>query len=128
MPTINDYIPQPSDLVTETPWGYYEVLAGSANFPRYKVKKLTIMPGEGTSLQRHMHRMETFTVISGTAKVQTGNETNYYANYGVLKLAPLEMHRLTNAGKIPLVIIEVQYGEYLEEDDIERFEDNYGRV
>ncbi len=106
------------------PWGNYTVLEEGE---RYKIKRIMVKEGEKLSLQRHFHRSEHWVVIKGTAKVQIEdreiilkeNESTF-----IPKLAP---HRLSNPGKIPLEIIEVQNGEYVGEDDIERLEDIYGR-
>ncbi len=106
------------------PWGSYTVLEEGE---RYKIKRITIKPGKRLSLQRHYHRSEHWVVVKGTAKV-------YYDGKEIL-LRPGEstfipagiFHRLENPGKVELEVIETQIGEYLEEDDIERIEDDYGR-
>ncbi|GAB4149389.1 MAG: hypothetical protein OHK0017_13380 [Patescibacteria group bacterium] len=113
------------------PWGVYYVLEDKPNF---KVKKIVVNPGSRLSLQSHKHRSEHWVVTSGTATVEIrkGNVESEW----VFDLAPNEscyipmnaMHRLANYGKIPLVIIEVQVGEYTGEDDITRYEDDYKRV
>jgi mannose-1-phosphate guanylyltransferase/mannose-6-phosphate isomerase len=106
------------------PWGYYEsVDAGE----RFQVKRLMVKPGAALSLQLHHKRAEHWVVVSGRAKVTRGDDTLYLdANQSTY--IPVETkHRLENPGKEPLLIIEVQSGSYLGEDDIERFEDRYGR-
>jgi len=111
-------------LTVQRPWGSYTVLEDS---PGYKMKRISVAPGASLSLQRHQHRSEHWIVVSGTATVTRGED--------VFTVAPNEStyipigvrHRLENRGRIPLQIIEVQVGEYLEEDDIERFEDVYER-
>lgn len=111
-------------LTVQRPWGSYTVLEES---PGYKMKRIAVTPGASLSLQRHQHRSEHWIVVSGTATVTRGDD--------VFTVAPNEStyipigvrHRLENRGKIPLQIIEVQVGEYLEEDDIERFADVYDR-
>lgn len=107
------------------PWGFYESVVEDK---RWQVKLITVKPGEKLSLQRHTHRSEHWIVVSGTAKVEVDkNEIILYENQS--SYIPLgSIHRLSNPGKIPLSIIEVQSGSYLGEDDIERFEDNYGRT
>ena len=106
------------------PWGFYESIADDN---RWQVKLITVKPGAKLSLQKHYHRSEHWIVVSGTAKVEiNAEETTLYENQS--SYIPLgSKHRLSNPGKIPLTIIEVQSGTYLGEDDIQRFEDNYGR-
>ncbi|MFV2056593.1 MAG: mannose-1-phosphate guanylyltransferase/mannose-6-phosphate isomerase [Thiohalomonadales bacterium] len=106
------------------PWGSYEgVVAG----PRFQVKRIEVNPGACLSLQMHHHRAEHWIVVSGTAKVTRGEET-FLLSENESTYIPLGMvHRLENPGSLILEIIEVQSGSYLGEDDIVRFEDNYGR-
>ena len=109
---------------TERPWGWYEVIDQGE---RFKVKNIEVKPGHRLSLQKHHHRTEHWVVVSGTAEVQL-NEDKQLLGENQSMYIPLGcMHRLSNPGKIPLKIIEVQSGPYLEEDDIERFEDDHGR-
>ena len=109
----------------ERPWGWYEVIDQG---DRFKVKNIEVKPGQRLSLQKHHHRTEHWIVVSGTAEVQL-NETRQLLGENQSTYIPLGcMHRLSNPGKIPLKIIEVQSGAYLEEDDIERFDDDFGRV
>lgn len=106
------------------PWGSYTVLEEG---PRYKIKRIAVNPGEKLSLQKHYHRSEHWVVIKGTAKVTTGDkEITVHENESVF-VPKSELHRLENPGKIPLEIIEVQNGEYVGEDDIERYDDIYQR-
>jgi len=106
------------------PWGSYTVLE---EHPGFKMKRITVNPGASLSLQRHQHRSEHWVVVTGTATV-TRNEEIETVSKNQSTYIPIGMrHRLENRGKIPLEIIEVQVGEYLEEDDIERFDDTYGR-
>lgn len=111
-------------LKVHRPWGTYTTLEQSDH---YKIKKIVVKPGKRLSLQKHYHRNEHWVVVSGTAKVTVDGEerlvrTNEstYINMGFL-------HRLENPGKVDLVLIEAQVGEYLEEDDIVRVEDDYAR-
>jgi mannose-1-phosphate guanylyltransferase/mannose-6-phosphate isomerase len=106
------------------PWGYYEGLdAGSA----FQVKRLGVNPGASLSLQLHHHRAEHWVVVSGVATVTVGEKV-FDLNPNESCYIPLETrHRLQNLTEEPLEIIEVQSGSYLGEDDIVRFEDNYGR-
>ena len=108
----------------ERPWGWYDVIDQG---DRYKVKNIEVKPGHRLSLQKHHHRTEHWIVVSGTAEVQL-NEDKKLLGENQSTYIPLGwMHRLSNPGKIPLKIIEVQSGPYLEEDDIERFDDDHGR-
>ena len=113
------------------PWGVYYVLEDHNHF---KVKKIVVNQGFRLSLQSHKHRSEHWVVVSGTASVEVHkgeiekdwkfelmpNESCY--------IPATKKHRLANNGKVPLVIIEVQVGEYTGEDDIERYEDDYSRI
>ena len=109
----------------ERPWGWYDVIDKGSS---YKVKSIHVEPNKSLSLQRHMHRSEHWVVVEGTALVQVG-EDKEFVNVNEGSYVPIcAMHRLSNPGKIPLRIIEVQCGNYLEEDDIERFDDDFGRV
>jgi mannose-1-phosphate guanylyltransferase/mannose-6-phosphate isomerase len=107
------------------PWGSYESLDDG---DRFQVKRLVVKPGQKLSLQKHFHRAEHWVVVQGTAMVhRDGEEVLLRENESVY--LPLGcIHRLENPGKIPLVLVEVQSGSYLGEDDIVRFADTYGRV
>lgn len=108
----------------ERPWGTYTVLDENNG---YKIKRIEVNPGQRLSLQMHHHRSEHWIVVSGTAKVTCG-EDEYMVNVNESTFISIgKNHRLENPGKIPLVIIEVQSGEYLGEDDIVRFDDDYRR-
>jgi mannose-6-phosphate isomerase-like protein (cupin superfamily) len=107
------------------PWGYYVVLS---DLPDHKVKRLVVYPGKRLSLQRHRHRSEYWTVISGSAVVTRDSEQISLKNGESVDI-PLETaHRVFNPGETPLVFIEVQIGDYFGEDDIERLEDDFGRL
>ena len=111
-------------MKVERPWGWYDVIDQGE---RFKVKNIEVKPGHRLSLQKHHHRTEHWIVVSGTAEVQL-NETRQLLGENQSTYIPLGCnHRLSNPGQIPLKIIEVQSGPYLEEDDIERFEDDHGR-
>jgi len=107
------------------PWGSYE---GIDNADRYQVKRIVVKPGATLSLQMHYHRAEHWIVVKGTAKVTNGSKTILLCENQSTYIPLGEQHRLENPGVIPLELIEVQSGSYLGEDDIVRFEDNYGRV
>lgn len=107
------------------PWGSYTVLGEG---PGYKMKKIVVTPGQQLSLQLHYHRSEHWVVIAGTAEITIGENTKMVHKNESVFIPPSTKHRLKNPGRIPLEIIEVQNGDYLEEDDIVRFEDVYGRA
>lgn len=106
------------------PWGCYTVLAEGEGF---KVKKITVNPGAKLSLQMHYHRSEHWTVISGTGKLTLDDKEIVFKENESTYIPIAVKHRLENPGSIPLSIIEVQNGRYLGEDDIVRFDDEYGR-
>ncbi len=107
------------------PWGSYE---GVSFGDRFQVKIITVNPGSILSLQMHHHRAEHWVVVSGTAKITKGDDV-FVLSENESTYIPLGVtHRLENPGVIPLELIEVQSGSYLGEDDIVRFEDNYGRA
>lgn len=106
------------------PWGWYETLALGQ---RFQVKRIQIDPGAALSLQRHQHRAEHWVVIAGEGLVRVGDEEMHLHVDESVYIPQKTMHRLSNASAQPLEIVEVQTGDYLGEDDIERFEDCYGR-
>ena len=106
------------------PWGTYEVLQSSE---QYKVKRIVVKPACKLSLQKHFHRNEHWIVVSGTATVTVGSEMFLVRPNESTYIQMGELHRLENKGKIDLVMIEVQVGEYTGEDDIVRVDDEYGR-
>jgi mannose-1-phosphate guanylyltransferase/mannose-6-phosphate isomerase len=108
----------------ERPWGRYTVLEKGDG---YKIKRIVLNPKAKLSLQIHHHRSEHWIVVAGTAKVTKGEEV-FDVHPNESTFIPVSMkHRLDNPGIIPLQIIEVQNGDYLEEDDIERIDDEFGR-
>lgn len=113
------------NILVYRPWGKYQVLLDT---PTYKVKKITVYPEAKLSLQSHFHRTEHWIVVRGTAKAINGDQ-EILLNENESTFIPFNTrHRLMNPGKMDLEIIEVQTGNYLEEDDIVRFEDIYARV
>ncbi len=107
------------------PWGAYTVLQEG---PCFKIKRIEVKPGASLSLQLHHRRSEHWVVVSGTARV-TRDEDVFLVGANESTYIPVETrHRLENPGAEPLVMIEVQCGDYLGEDDIVRFDDMYGRV
>ena len=107
------------------PWGWYE---GVSEGERFQVKRILVNPGHKLSLQKHFHRAEHWVVVNGTAEVQLDGETRLLAENESVYIPLGSTHRLSNPGKVPLNLIEVQSGPYLGEDDIVRFEDIYARV
>ena len=106
------------------PWGWYD---GIDRGGRFQVKHIMVKPGASISLQKHHHRAEHWVVVSGTAEVTCGDRKILLSENQSTYIPLGEMHRLANPGKLPLEVIEVQSGSYFGEDDIVRFEDNYGR-
>jgi mannose-1-phosphate guanylyltransferase len=111
-------------LTGHRPWGTYTVLEDT---PGYKIKRIEVKPGKRLSLQKHYHRNEHWTVVSGTATVTVGDTIKYVRPNESTYIKMGEIHRLENEGKIPVVMIEVQVGEYTGEDDIVRIEDDFKR-
>lgn len=110
--------------LTYRPWGNYDSIDTGK---RFQVKRITVKPGEVLSLQKHFHRSEHWIVVSGVAEVTCGEQVFIKSENESAYIPRGAVHRLSNPGKIPLELIEVQSGSYLGEDDIVRIEDNYGR-
>jgi mannose-6-phosphate isomerase len=107
------------------PWGSFTVLEEGRG---YKIKRIEVKPGHRLSLQMHHHRSEHWIVVSGTARVVCGEQEILLGNNQSTYVPQCTAHRLENPGVIPLVLIEVQNGEYLGEDDIIRYQDDYARA
>jgi mannose-6-phosphate isomerase len=107
------------------PWGAFTVLEEGRG---YKIKRIEVKPGHRLSLQMHHHRSEHWIVVSGTARVTCGEQEVLLSNNESTYVPQCTSHRLENPGVIPLVLIEVQNGEYLGEDDIIRYQDDYART
>jgi mannose-1-phosphate guanylyltransferase/mannose-6-phosphate isomerase len=120
----HDYREVEHNIVGYRPWGKYEVLIDEKN---HKVKKITVYPGATLSLQSHKHRSEHWVVVKGIAQVINGDQELELHENESTYIPARAKHRLSNADKVNLEIIEVQTGDYLEEDDIVRYEDTYGR-
>jgi mannose-1-phosphate guanylyltransferase len=112
-------------LTVHRPWGKYTVLEED---PSYKIKRIEVKPGASLSLQMHHHRSEHWIVVAGMAKVVNGDKELFVRGNESTYIPAGHKHRLENPGLLNLVMIEVQSGAYLGEDDIVRFEDTYGRV
>jgi mannose-6-phosphate isomerase len=107
------------------PWGYYVVLSDE---PDHKVKRIVVHPEKRLSLQRHKHRSEHWVIVKGEALVTLDN-TNYRLSTGMSIDVPVgTAHRIENTGSEDLAFIEIQQGSYFGEDDIERIEDDFGRI
>ena len=111
-------------LTGHRPWGTYTVLEDT---PGYKIKRIEVKPGKRLSLQKHFHRNEHWIVVSGTATVTVGDTTKLVRPNESTYIKMGELHRLSNEGKIPVVLIEAQVGEYTGEDDIVRVDDDFNR-
>ena len=107
------------------PWGFYEILTEK---PGYKVKRITVLPQEEISLQRHAPRQEHWYIVSGEGLVTKNTDQIRVFSGDSVDLGVKEIHRVKNTGGQNLVFIEIAQGDYLGEDDIERFEDKYGRA
>jgi len=122
---LNNDLTCQEHVTVQRPWGSYTILE---NAQGYKMKRIEVNPGASLSLQSHQHRSEHWIVVSGTATVTRNDAMEIIAKNESTYIPIGTKHRLQNKGKIPLQMIEVQVGDYLEEDDIERFDDVYGRV
>ena len=118
---------KPEALINTTiyrPWGHYTSIAGGAN---WQLKKIIVKSSESLSLQKHNHRTEHWIVVSGIALVEINGKKNILEKNQSTFIPLSAKHRLSNPGKENLVLIEIQSGDYLGEDDIIRFDDKYGR-
>jgi mannose-1-phosphate guanylyltransferase / mannose-6-phosphate isomerase len=111
-------------VTVRRPWGSYTVLDEG---PSYKIKRIVVPPAGRLSLQMHHHRAEHWVVVAGTALVQVGEKEILLTENQSVDIPKATVHRLSNPGKVAVEIIEIQSGPYLEEDDIVRFDDVYGR-
>ena len=107
------------------PWGSYDSVDEG---DRFKVKRIVVTPGASLSLQRHVHRAEHWVVVRGVAEVTIDDDVRRLSENQSVYIPQGSVHRLKNPGKIPLELIEVQTGSYLGEDDIQRFDDEFGRA
>jgi mannose-6-phosphate isomerase len=109
----------------ERPWGVYEVLEDASS---YKVKRIEVLPGSRLSNQRHQRRAEHWFVVAGSAEVTLNDDRITLMPGGAIDIPRGAAHRIANMRRSTLVFIEVQHGDYFGEDDIERLEDDFGRV
>jgi mannose-1-phosphate guanylyltransferase/mannose-6-phosphate isomerase len=110
---------------TTRPWGWYETVSEVAG---NKIKRIGVNPGQQISLQRHRQRSEHWVVVQGTAHITLDDKTFELATGGHCDIALGQVHRITNHTQQLVEIVEVQFGSYLGEDDIERLQDDYGRI
>lgn len=106
------------------PWGHYEDLVERGD---HKIKEILVKPGERLSLQKHLHRAEHWVIVSGEAVVTVGSKETRLKPGQSVDVPKGSVHRISNPGKIPLLLVEIQMGDYFGEDDIIRLEDDYGR-
>jgi len=109
----------------ERPWGSYEVLDDASS---HKVKRIEVHPGRRVSYRRHSRRAEHWFVVAGVADVTLDGDVHVLAAGQAIDIPRGATHRISNAGPERLIFIEVQHGDYFGEDDIERLEDDFGRV
>jgi mannose-1-phosphate guanylyltransferase len=110
---------------TKTPWGSYRVLLDQLN---YKVKQLIIKPHARLSLKFHKHRSEYMAVVAGEPIIQLGDETKQMFPGMVCFIPEEKQHRVSNITDEPVIIVEIQFGEKCEEEDVVRLLDDYGRA
>jgi mannose-6-phosphate isomerase len=110
---------------TERPWGWYETVS---EVPGNKIKRIGMLPGQQLSLQKHHQRAEHWVVVLGRAQITVGTRVVEMGVGEHIDIAVGEVHRLANRTAEPVEIIEVQFGDYLGEDDIVRLSDDYGRL
>jgi mannose-6-phosphate isomerase-like protein (cupin superfamily) len=112
-------------VVEERPWGYYKILSEGKG---HKIKRIVVYPGRRLSLQRHRQRSEHWFVLSGEGIVTLGDEDVPVKAGRSVDIPVYILHRIVNTGGVDLSVIEIQTGDDLSEDDIERIEDDYGRA
>lgn len=110
---------------TARPWGWFETVL---DMEGSKIKRIGVHPGQQISLQRHHQRREHWVVTQGTARVTLDDQVFDLRPGEHCDIALEQVHRLSNQTQVPLEIVEVQFGDYLGEDDIERLQDDYGRT
>jgi mannose-6-phosphate isomerase len=112
-------------FIDHRPWGFYEILRDGTDF---KIKRIVVYPGKRMSLQRHFYRREHWYILAGEAAVTCRNEQIFMKKGDFIDIPVKVLHRVLNSGTDDLVFIEIQSGEPCREDDIERIEDDYGRI
>ena len=109
----------------QRPWGWFETLS---EVPGNKIKRIGVLPGQQISLQKHQRRAEHWVVVRGSARVTVGEQVLTLGVGGHVDIAVGQLHRLSNPTTEPVEVLELQFGDYLGEDDIVRILDDYGRV
>ena len=109
----------------ERPWGYFLVLAST---PKFKIKKITIKPGCRLSLQSHKSRNEHWIITEGEMHITIDDQVKNYGCDEHVYITKGTKHRMENKGKVPASVVEIQTGDYFGDDDIIRYEDDYGRI
>jgi mannose-6-phosphate isomerase len=113
------------DNADHRPWGYFKVLSDEKS---HKVKRILIYPGKRLSLQRHHQRSEHWYILNGEALITLNDRTLKVHEGQSIDIQQEELHRIENTGSNDLIFIEIQRGDYFGEDDIERLEDDFGRI
>jgi mannose-6-phosphate isomerase-like protein (cupin superfamily) len=124
-PTVQSHDPAAPAARTERPWGWFETVSEDAVS---KIKRLRVHPGQQISLQKHLQRAEHWVIVRGLAQVTIGQTVQTLGVGAHVEISLGQVHRLGNTTDEPLDVVEVQWGNYLGEDDIVRLEDTYGRV
>ncbi len=114
-------------MAVDRPWGNFITLDGD-DYSGYKVKKITILPDNRLSLQKHQHRSEHWVITKGSVQIRIDADTHILNVNQSIYIPTSAIHRVENIGTTNAELIEIQIGKYLGEDDIERLEDDYGRV
>ena len=118
-------MPHKKNITDHRPWGYYQILSDEAT---HKVKRIVVYPGKRLSLQRHKQRSEHWHIVDGEALVTVDDKKITLTGGGSVDIPKEALHRIENHGTSDLSFIEVQRGDYFGEDDIERIEDDFGRI
>ena len=122
---MNTQVSLPGPDRTIRPWGWFETVS---EVPGFKIKRIQVFPGQQISLQKHARRAEHWVVVQGLAHVTLDQQSFDLAVGGHCDIACGQVHRLANRTEAPMEIVEVQFGEYLGEDDIVRLQDDYQRI
>lgn len=118
-------MPHKKNITDHRPWGYYQILSDEAT---HKVKRMVVYPGKRLSLQRHKRRSEHWHIVDGEALVTVNDKKITLTGGGSVDIPKEALHRVENIGQRDLSFIEIQRGDYFGEDDIERIEDDFGRI
>ena len=116
---------QKNETIDQRPWGYFKVLCREEMF---NVKKIVVYPGKRLSLQRHRQRSEHWHILNGEASITLNDRMLKVHEGESVDIQQEELHRIENTGSNDLIFIEIQRGDYFGEDDIERIEDDFGRI